>query len=321
MPRVPDRLLRSCVYLYPSGKDAMAGTRASGTGFIVAVPSAAPGEASHLHIVTCRHVVDGDPDSGSCDPSPVVRVTARDGRNHFLHLTTDSWALSDGDDLAVTKEPFGASNLGIDAIGMSEFLDRETVHSLDVGPGDDIFIVGRFYGHEGKSRNLPSVRFGTISMMPVEKIRHPTIASIEQESFLADLYTVRGYSGSAVYLWREGGSSGTADIRLLGMYWMTFEDRQKLLTLDRSNLQRLSEYNPILFRNAVEVLEIFTSEGNAGLSGVLPAWRIAEAINSDDLRAKRAAADLRTKPEAKALGYLGVTWPSRLHLRPDDWVR
>jgi len=236
----------------------------------------------------------------------VIRLTTAAGETRVIGLNADDWILSPDDDLAVTRLPINALGMPLESIPLGQFVDRGAVRDLDVGPGDDIFIVGRFGGHPGKSVNLPSVRFGTISMMPIERIRHPTIESIEQESYLADLYTIRGYSGSPVFLWR-GINTGEEQIRLLGMYWMTFEDRQRLVTRDRDRFAKLQYEDPITFENAVSVLKIFTSEGNAGLSAVLPAWRISAVLNVDPIQGLRSKEEGRRRDDPRrTVGYLGV---------------
>ena len=60
-------------------------------------------------------------------------------------------------------------------------------------------MVGRFVSHEGKQQNSPAVRFGNIAMMQKEKIIDER--GVAQESFLVEIRSLPGYSGSAVLIY------------------------------------------------------------------------------------------------------------------------
>jgi len=60
MPRIPDCIADSAIYLYASERAAKEGQNAGGSGFLVNVPSV-PG-MGHLYAVTNRHLVDGSED-------------------------------------------------------------------------------------------------------------------------------------------------------------------------------------------------------------------------------------------------------------------
>ena len=64
-------------------------------------------------------------------------------------------------------------------------------HQLDlnIGPGDDVFMIGRFINRDGGQENTPSVRFGNISMMALRGHNAPQFISVEMRS-------MGGYSGS-----------------------------------------------------------------------------------------------------------------------------
>ena len=75
---------------------------------------------------------------------------------------------------------------------------------LYVGPGDDVFFVGRFISQQGQQRNTPTVRQGVISMLPHEKV--PSWEGTPVDSFLVEARSLSGYSGSPVFLNRQPGS-------------------------------------------------------------------------------------------------------------------
>lgn len=90
------------------------------------------------------------------------------------------------------------------------FLTPQQIIDEDVGIGDDTIMVGRFINHEGKQKNMPTVRFGSIAMMPSEKVISP--AGIAQETFLVEIRSLPGYTGSAVVLMLAGAGLGSLDM-------------------------------------------------------------------------------------------------------------
>jgi hypothetical protein len=188
MPRIPDALLDCVLYLYPSEAAAEDGERLGGSGFLFGVPV---GEnRTMLFVVTNKHVVD----SGSM----VVRINTVDGRKDIVPLDHVEWiAHPDGDDLAVCPVGLNAAHHRLGWLMPHNLLTKAMIDDLDIGIGDDVFMVGRFVSHEGRQRNLPSVRFGNIAQMPVEPILME--GGFAQECFLVEARSIPGYSGSPVF--------------------------------------------------------------------------------------------------------------------------
>src|SRR5579864_219035 len=192
MPRVPDDLLHCSVFLYPSVDDARAGEKAGGSGFLIQVNSATFPATGYGYVVTNAHVVR------DC-ASPVVRINSADGHSDVFPLTNDSWILHpDGDDLAIAQVNPGQQVHLFRAVKEIAFLTPETMALLKIGPGDDVYQIGRFINCDGIERNLPTVRCGTIAMMPLEPLTLHT--GHRQECFLIECHTIPGYSGSPVFL-------------------------------------------------------------------------------------------------------------------------
>ena len=116
----------------------------------------------------------------------------------------------------------------------------EQVVDINLGPGDEVFLVGRFINSEGKQRNIPTLRFGNISQMPIEPIEQTRVSGKRlQESFLVEARAISGYSGSPVFtmlmkLYSRQGGSGPTDppadvIRLLGVVWGYIKSRERNL--------------------------------------------------------------------------------------------
>lgn len=101
------------------------------------------------------------------------------------------------DDLAVCQlSGFDPGNYKFITIPTALFMEQDLLHQTGIGPGDDTYLIGRFINHEGKQKNLPTVRQGIISIMPEEKFQTPSHGM--RERFLVAVKSIGGYSGPPV---------------------------------------------------------------------------------------------------------------------------
>jgi len=266
MPAIPDEALDCVVYLYPDAEAADRGMRGGGSGCIVSLPKFEDG-LSFAYIITNSHVIrEGK--------SGVVRVNTRDGNTLSILSKAEHWHHhSSGDDLAALSINLEYDLANIKAIPDSWFITQEAIQKYRIGPGDDIFMPGRFVNHEGKQRNLPAVRFGNLSMLPHEPIR--TGRGLLQECFLIECRSLPGYSGSPVFLF----SMLPTPVRqappppmLLGIDFGHIQDA--LPILNREELKQ---------GRKVPIDKCWAVEANTGMSCVVPAWKIKELLFSDEL--------------------------------------
>jgi len=158
--------------------------------FFVGIHLGLPG-LELLCVVTNKHIVE--------DGSATVRVNTPDDKFDIIALDGAKWYYHpDGDDIAVSPIGFNTTHHKIRSIPSESFLTKKLIEQYDVGVGDDIFVVGRFISREGKTRNIPSVRFGAIAQMPAEPIILD--GALAQESYLIEARSIPGYSGSPVFL-------------------------------------------------------------------------------------------------------------------------
>jgi len=191
--RVSDQILDSVVYLYRSTTCAHNGESLGGSGFLVGVQSERMEGQSHCYAVTNAHVIN--------QGYSVVRMTTAMGGTEVLDLKESDWMLHpDMDDVAVCPITRPATEV-IAMVSTTAFLTREAVPVLSIGPGDDVYMAGRFIGHDGKQRNTPIVRVGVISMMPLEPILNAA-TGLSQESILIETHSITGHSGSPVFVQR-----------------------------------------------------------------------------------------------------------------------
>lgn len=278
MPRLRGELADCVAYLYPSALSAERGVQAGGTGFLVGVRSEAKPKIAYCYAVTNRHVVEGDPKSGA-DKAPVIRLNTRNGGTDII--PNAQWKFSPaGDDIAIASISVEPS-LKFRPILLERFMTQDLIKELAVGWGDDLFLVGRFISHAGKQRNMPVARFGAIAMMPDEPIENEE-TKFQQESFLAELHTIGGFSGSPVFI------SLPQERYIEHLQYNSEEERKES---HRSWLLGIEWCNASFL------------ERNTGMSGVIPAWKIADVIlNDEDFKMQRKRADEKEVAQTKKSG-------------------
>ena len=306
MPRIADRYLRCAVYIYESLEDAKLGIRQGGSGFLVHVPFENNPDWMELYVVTNRHALV-DPRT-LATRNPVVRVNRKDGTVDCLETKFSDWTLHpDGDDVAVLSLRFTYEDVSFSSVDLDDFVTHKKIKQEDIGIGDDTFMVGRFVNHEGRQQNSPAVRFGNIAMMPKEKITSPY--GIDQESFLVEVRSLPGYSGSAVFLFSIAGEDDMS-VRRDGidrvrkndeafdlkspeeqrdiLFTFTRPKGPYLLGIDWCHIPRKAS---ILNRDGKRIDEGWYVEENTGMAGVIPAWKIAELLDSEELKMQRKVTD------------------------------
>jgi hypothetical protein len=269
-------LLDTVVFIYRTEADAATARKAGGTGFLVAVPSeSAPDTLHHIYVVTNVHVARGE--------QRVLRVKARAGG--FESVAVSDWvAARNGADVAIASVSMDPRRHVIEALhSHSWLLTRDECQRLQVDAGDDVFMVGRFVDYEGAETNQPSLRFGHVSIKDAQVLQPTT--GYSGGSFIVDMHSRSGYSGSPVFVYRTGGSifaregtivGGGHLMKLLGIHWGQFPERWELA------------------RGRGEITEADSAEGSlitegsyvTGLSGmtcVAPSWDILDLLAEEEL--------------------------------------
>jgi hypothetical protein len=305
VPRIGDAYTDCAIYIYSSVADAREGARQGGSGFLVVIRSKKHPHFEFVYAITNWHVV-----SKAC--TPVIRVNRKDGGIECVLTVAADWTQHpDGNDVAAIEFQPDLKIMKYRCISLDQFLTHQRIADEDVGIGDEVFMVGRFIGHDGRQKNAPAVRFGNIAMMHNEKIR--TDYGLEQESFLVEARSLPGYSGSAVFLYTAAPMndmsrtrSGTAmeplgakaassriilpfdtDLRQLAVKQMSAKGPY-LLGIDWCHLNNQIRVRD---RDGKELPEGYTVNENTGMAGVIPAWKIRELLQSDELRERRRIKD------------------------------
>jgi hypothetical protein len=294
MPRMPESLLDCAIYVYASVEHASEGEESGGSGFLVGLittvikPPAPQMIFLHLYAVTNWHVIL------AAGESPILRLNTKNGGTEIVKTVPTDWKQHpQGDDLAISSITMSADAHQFHYIEPREFLYRKEM--WQVGPGTDTVMVGRFITHDGRQRNLPSLRFGSIAMMPLEPIRHP--GGFMQESFLIETRSLGGSSGSPVFAYTEtAGESGrfasrfpsvpvvrAGDLRFIGVDWGHLPKYEKVLSADKKTPLAPTEW----------------VKTNSGMCGVIPAWRLYDLLQDDEVKLKREQEDERLFAENK----------------------
>lgn len=281
MPRIQDAYLRSVVYLYSSADDARSGKDTGGTAFTVSV-KAPHSELRWWYWVTASHCVGNQ-------PTLHARMNLQGGGTALYEIGKEEWhAHPNGDDVAACRVPDGDFS-GAVAIGAAVFVNQEKISKFNIGPGDETFLVGRFFGHSGKNRNLPCARFGNIASMAdgaeLVQFKDGRLA----ECFLVDVRSLNGFSGSPVFVHIPPFST-----RKMDEYMDLTDSFTALLGVDTGHLNL-----PLRSDGMGQ-----PTPQNSGISTVVPAWKIHEVlelpyfkeIQDADLRRAEGGAGAAPRP-------------------------
>jgi hypothetical protein len=258
---------------------AEGGDVAGGSRFVVGVPSRHRHLTPYLYVVTNKHVIDG-----GCR---VVRFAGRSDDAIAMETSPEHWHCALDDDLAVMS--FGIpKEITWGAIDVDLFLDESTeIDGWSVLLGDDVFMMGRFIGHDGRQKNRPLMRFGNVAMLSDE--REPIgMGDHDQVGFLVECRSMSGFSGSPVFV-------ALSERRWTGN---RHESRGpfprgafKLLGVDCAHLPMWNPVRPS--KSHRETCDAQWVEINSGIAVVIPAWHLLRLINAPQFREEREEAERR----------------------------
>jgi len=293
MPRVPDQLLNCAFYLYPTVEDAKAGKNFGGTGFFVFFPAVDGIKEGPTHgwsyAITNWHVAVRDGFS-------VMRVNTVDGQTEIFDFGPEDWEFDKRYDIAVMRFSLKRDLHKFSFVPTRGFCSEFVAANQNIGPGDDVFMIGRFIDHDGGQTNQPALRFGHISINPTPMPQGP-MSSLEP-CYCIDLHSRTGYSGSPVFVYRTVASdlldvmsapigrdilvSGTRYFGLLGIHFAQFPE-----------MWELEKPLPKSDESLVAGKSFDYVKGMSGMTCVLPAWTIAEVLNMPKLKAARGGKEIK----------------------------
>lgn len=204
-----------------------------------------------------------------------MRLNLRAGGVDVLEVHETAWRTHPcGDDLAAASITL-RSEWDVGAVRLPDLalLDRG-IRELNVGVGDDVFMLGRFVSHSGNQKNHPLARFGNLAMMPSEDIRDAR--GLMVEAYLVEMRSLSGFSGSPVFLYVGPGS-----YRGNGSMTNFFTEQIALLGIDAGHV----EMHAPVFRGTDRTE--FTTQLNTGVAIVVPVWKLVELLDEPEFRQAR----------------------------------
>lgn len=303
MPRIANEFLNAVFWCYGSRGCAERRESCGGTGFLFEVHCTTNPAMRHVFGITNRHVIESHCQRSGVecaapftlalnlradDDSSVLALIERDAPREWVTPT-------DNTDLAICYISYLPKNAYFWCIPQIMVLTEERYKNVELGPGDETFMVGRFVNHDGRATNAPSVRFGHISMNPGEPIQSEKYGP--QLSFLVEMISQAGFSGSPVFFHFHPGNPrkpserrppppitpNTWEIGLLGVDW------------GQINSTRYPVYDAAGSKTDSHVL------WPTGANGVVPGWKILDLLKHPKVRNWMMAAENAAKTDASQI--------------------
>jgi hypothetical protein len=287
--QIPDEI-RKCVAFV--GRRKGDEDKIVGTGFFVGVPIEGSNYPA-LFFVTARHVVDSANKVGEI----YLRVNKRDGQSVSIFVPAAEWYPHPDPDVDVVamKAPL-LTGCDYRHYPSQSFATDGVIASEGIGIGEEVFVPGMFLHHQGRDRNIPIVRSGTIAAMSEEPIWVTWDKGKRIEALLIDCISTGGLSGSPVFVYLDN-TRATAD----GSFPLGPGAKYYLLGLVHGHCTNEGEASEdALFREQKLV--------NAGIAIVVPASKIAEFFETDEMKAVVANSRRFTLPTEVRTAHDSV-WP------------
>lgn len=278
--RIPDELKKSVVFILREDTPNT-WTTFIGTGFLVSRKLTKIPGRSFVYLVTAKHVV-----VALKGKRFAIRVNKNGGGSELLvgDGTLRWYDHPNHEQIPADVSVFRmtiirADHMDFRTIPIEMFLKKEEME-VDVGAGDEVFIVGLFANLSGKQRNSPLVRVGNIAMAPEDKV--PTCSFGDIDAYLIEARSLGGISGSPVFT-TPSGIVGKKRLYLMGLihgHWdIPIALSEKIAPQDNSE-SGVDTSNP-------------NYGVNMGIAIVTPAFKILETLEHPDLISQANAQEER----------------------------
>lgn len=296
MPRLDQRILSTVFYLY--GRDPKSGKVRGplGTGVFILKPSNINPNKFHVYAVTAHHVIK----SGAS----IIGVRSHDpnatGPIFAEYDPSEWWSIPDGDDIAIVDvtdvDPLPVGGVPVDWIVTPEFVDE-----VDLGAGDDGFMLGLFVKHPGAPKINPAVRFGNISIMPSNANPIEQGNGIKRPSFVFDMHSRPGFSGSPVFVYRTPANALTGIDPSGSGHWSLDTKNNIFVKLLGIHSGQFTEGNSVrkseAYGSPTPIIEGDNLELPSSMTVVVPASAIRHIIYAGEAKKVRAQREKRLSKE------------------------
>lgn len=312
--RIPPELLKSCFYIYPSRKSAENRERVGGSGFFFRDSSI--GGREFIYAITNLHVI------AHCTEFPAILVNGKDGKRYLPPIETkkSNWvAHRGGADVAICQVEL-PEDVDVGFVDRAINRDALTIENGHIGPGDSVYMIGRFTTHEFEDAIAPIVRYGNISLNPSEHTTvNNNVTGNDDEVFLVETRSFSGYSGSPVFVYLTRNDDRSRDNERSRFAYdgkVGFEMMHLLLGI---NLGHNTNYMPVVVKDeeyrkkhgqypavAVDNQQLLT-EQNSGMMRIAPAWLIQEMLEYEEFKSVRDKQNEEDKDIEQASHVLDVS--------------
>jgi hypothetical protein len=268
--QIPDAI-RSCVAFVGYRKQPSGPLHLLGTAFFIFVRTLE--EAAGRYAVTAKHVIHKVKER-SFDGKLIIRCNRVKAPASELETSVADWTEHPSSTADVAAIPLlMPGRLWHHAyISVEMAVTPKVISDENISLGDEVFFVGLFTKHSGKSRNIPIIRVGNIACMPEEPVKTKDYGLID--AYLVESRSTGGMSGSPVFVEVSGArrSSGGGVI---------FDNQPRcwLLGLVHGHWD-------------IENVSSVDDKGvNMGIAVVVPSERIVEMLNIPEFVEARRLAD------------------------------
>lgn len=291
MPRLHPDLHRLAVFLYGTDPSGAITSEPEGTGFLVSYPMVER-EGTHAYLVSNYHVAI----TTGC-----ARFAAFDEnkRLRLFGIDREEWQFDpNGDDLSIidiTDYLNHADAANCIAIPISSIVTDKFVEDAELGIGDDVFMIGLLAGH---AHGEPVGRFGNIAAVPNPNAPVEQGHKKKRPSFLVDMRSRGGHSGSPVTVYRVGSGD---------LSYLFFPEKPRALPIPGENYNQIvgllgihsaqfNEYGEVMKdARGDPVYDGDTLKMPSGMTIVVPGQRILDALEWPYFQNRRKAREAQMK--------------------------
>lgn len=297
--------------------DAEKGINPGGTGFLVGHGGGIFNRQLTFYAVTNWHVACSGGNS-------IIRINRPNGGVQIIELDPSEWQfIPYKSDIAVVAVEPDIIQGRVSYIPEALFAEQSDVHTeqlRNIFVGDDTFMIGMFFDHQARNKNISAARFGHISMLPDPEALVKQETEYRGQCFVVDMHSRTGFSGSPVFAFRTFGSD-LGDGRQSKVQWdvpLNYQYKPGEAELrgfpeGRDGMVRIRNQLKLIGIQCGQFPELWPVKGErltipkpenvdflphgeyidgvSGMTCVIPAWEVMEVLNLpvfQDLRAKKA---------------------------------
>lgn len=282
--RIPTEVLESVCFLCVKENEKV---QMAGTAFFIELIQ---DDFYFCYLFTAKHVIDEVKQLGY--ETIYARLNKVAGGVEYVELgDITKWISTEDIEMDIAFLPFSLNQNIYQAktINTESIANEQIINSRAIGIGDELFSVGLFTKRKGSKQNIPIVRTGIISAMPIE----PFFNEFGEECylFLAELRSISGLSGCPVFVYihkpsrlyvpdESEESRNDFEIYLLGILRGHWDDKHfKDTELLENKSEKLSE--PL----------------NTGIATITPAKYILDFLDSPPMAKLREDTIKRQRKE------------------------